>query len=81
MRGNVRLLFAMGLLGLSVVGFGQQSVPVVKHDANAGPIRVAVYDDKGSPRTPADFQRVFGGDTAHFALTFVTAEQIRSGVL
>jgi len=45
------------------------------------PIRVAVYDDKGSPRTPKDFQRVFGGDTTHFALTFVTAEQIRSGVL
>ena len=84
MRNNVRLLFAMGLLGvllgLPAGGFGQ-SVPVVKRDANAGPIRVAVYDDKGSPRTPADFQRVFGGDTAHFALTFVTAEQIRSGVL
>ncbi len=45
------------------------------------PIRVAVYDDKGSPRTPRDFQRVFGGDPQHFSLTFVTAEQIRSGVL
>jgi len=47
----------------------------------SGPIRVAVYDDKGSPRTPRDFQRVFGDDKAHFALTFVTAEQIRDGVL
>jgi hypothetical protein len=45
------------------------------------PLRIAVYDDTGSPRTPRDFQRVFGGDPAHFQLTFVTAKQIREGVL
>jgi len=48
---------------------------------STAPIRVAVYDDKGSPRTAGDFQHVFGGDPTHFALTNVTAEQIRSGVL
>jgi glutamine amidotransferase-like uncharacterized protein len=59
---------------------GAQDEPptVVKRDK---PIRVAVYDDKGSPRTPRDFARVFGTDPAHFALTNVTAEQIRAGVL
>ncbi|MFC6645217.1 BPL-N domain-containing protein [Granulicella cerasi] len=45
------------------------------------PIRVAVYDDKGSPRTPRDFARVFGDDTIHFQLANVTAEQIRAGAL
>jgi putative intracellular protease/amidase len=48
---------------------------------DAKPIRVAVYDDKGSPRTPRDFERVFGSDKEHYLLTNVTAEQIRAGVL
>jgi hypothetical protein len=50
-------------------------------DKGAWPVRVAVYDDEGSPRTPRDFRRVFGGDPEHFSLTFVTAKQIREGVL
>jgi phosphoribosylformylglycinamidine (FGAM) synthase-like amidotransferase family enzyme len=46
-----------------------------------GPVRVAVYDDTGSPRTASDFKRVFGGDPKEFQMTFVTAQQIREGVL
>lgn len=56
----------------------QPQAPAVD-DAKA--VRIAVYDDKGSPRTPRDFARVFGDDPAHYALTNVTAAQIRSGVL
>jgi len=64
---------------LSGAAMGQTATPVAA--AGKFPIKVAVYDDKGSPRTPRDFQRVFGGDPAHFSLTFVSAEQIRAGVL
>jgi len=42
---------------------------------------MAIYDDRGSPRTPRDFRRVFGNDPQEFQMTFVTAEQIRKGVL
>jgi len=49
--------------------------------ASTAPLRVAVYDDRGSPRTAGDFKRVFGNDPKEFQLTFVTAEQIRNGVL
>jgi glutamine amidotransferase-like uncharacterized protein len=64
-----------------VLATGAVLVAGAQEPAKAGPVRVAVYDDKGSPRTPRDFRRVFGGDPEEFAMTFVTAEQIRSGVL
>jgi len=82
------------LLGIAVVSVGAQAQDVAAPVLSAAavpaaetvpagkfPVRVAVYDDEGSPRTPRDFQRVFGGDPAHFSLTFVTAKQIRDGVL
>jgi len=77
-------MFVLAVATGAVVGRAQDAAaPAVAATVPAAqyPIRVAVYDDKGSPRTPRDFQRVFGGDKQHFALTFVTAEQIRSGVL
>lgn len=66
------------LCPLAAVAQSAQPAPVPNQPA---PIRIAVYDDKGSPRTPRDFQHVFGGDPQHFQLTNVTAEQIRQGAL
>jgi glutamine amidotransferase-like uncharacterized protein len=49
--------------------------------AVAAPIRVALYDDDGSPRAPKFFEENVGIDKAHFTLTHVTAGDIRKGAL
>ncbi|MDE1162959.1 MAG: BPL-N domain-containing protein [Acidobacteriaceae bacterium] len=72
-----KLLVAAVLMCVCVGGAVAQDVPAKK----PVPIRIAVYDDKGSPRTPRDFERVFGSDPEHYQLTNVTAEQIRAGAL
>jgi len=58
----------------------ETATPAPLPGVKSTPVRVAVYDDRGSPRTASDFKRVFG-NAKEFQLTFVTAEQIRSGVL
>ena len=47
----------------------------------AAPIRVAVYEDEGSEKAATFFDETVGIDKAHFALTHVTAADIRNGVL
>lgn len=73
----------MRMFGL-VLAAACAAVPVCAQETAAvaaKPIRIAVYDDKGSPRTPRDFQRVFGNEPGKYVLTNVTAEQIRAGAL
>ncbi len=43
-------------------------------------VKVAVYMDRGSPRTPRDMQRVLSGDN-RFLVRYLTAEDIQEGGL
>jgi len=70
-----KYLFLLG--ALTCAGIHAQTVAA----ANPAPIRVAVYDDEGSPRAAAFFDETVGIDKTHFLLTHVTAQQIRDGVL
>jgi glutamine amidotransferase-like uncharacterized protein len=71
------MVVALGALSLQgLAARGQQ--PVAKL---VRPIRVAVYDDKGSPRTPSDMERVVGGDTSLFTVRLLSAKEIREGGL
>jgi glutamine amidotransferase-like uncharacterized protein len=69
------------VLMTGIIAAQQPVTPAPQPAAKTTPVRVAVYDDRGSPRTASDFKRVFGKDPKEFQMTFVTAEQIRNGVL